>query len=216
MKLQWLKDIIGNAYTDEMDASAAQALGKDFVPRSDFNDKNAKVKELETQITQLNDTVKERDKQLETLKASTGDVNALKEQITKLQGENADAAKSFAAEIKKLKIDTAVDMALSAARARNPKAVKALLELDNAELDDKGLVKGLDEQIKKLTAAPDSAFMFETKQQGNFEGFKPGEKGGNPDGGMTLENFRKLSPADRFKFAQTKPEEYKKLYGGTE
>ena len=87
---------------------------------------------------------------------------------------------------------------------------------DKAELDEDGTVKGLAEQLKKLTTAPDSAFMFETeKQQQKFGGFKPGEKGGEPNGGMTLESFRKMSPVERFNFSQKNPEEYKKLYGGT-
>lgn len=81
MKLQWLKDIIGDVYTDDMDNAAAQALGKDFVSRADFNEKAGKAKELEATVTQLNGTVKDRDKQLETLKASTGDMAALKDQI---------------------------------------------------------------------------------------------------------------------------------------
>ena len=212
MKLQWLKDIIGDVYTDDMDNAAAQALGKDFVSRADFNEKAGKVKELEATVTQLNGKVKDRDKQLETLKASTGDMAALKDQISKLQQDNADAAKAHAAEIKRLKIDTAV----ATAKAKNVKAVKALLDLDKAELDEDGTVKGLAEQLKKLTTASDSAFMFETeKQQQKFDGFKPGEKGDEPNGGMTLESFRKLSPVERFNFSLKNPEEYKKLYGGT-
>lgn len=39
MKLLWLKEIIGDAYTEDMDAAACQAIGKDFVARADFNAK---------------------------------------------------------------------------------------------------------------------------------------------------------------------------------
>lgn len=38
-----------------------------------------------------------------------------------------------------------------------------------------------------------------------------GNKGGNV---MTLEEFRKLSPQERYDFSQKNPEEYKTLYGG--
>ena len=216
MKLQWLKDIIGDAYTDDMDNAAAQALGKDFVSRADFNEKAGKVKELEATVTQLNGTVKDRDKQLETLKTSTGDVAALQDQISTLQRDNADAAKKHAAEIERIKIDNAAVMEIMAAKAKNVTAVKALCNLDNAVLGEDGKVKGLAEQLKNLAAASDSAFMFETeKQKQQFNGFKPGEKGGEPNGGMTLESFRKMSPVERFNFSQKNPEEYKKLYGGT-
>lgn len=33
MKLLWLKEIIGDAYTEDMDTAACQAIGKDFVAR---------------------------------------------------------------------------------------------------------------------------------------------------------------------------------------
>lgn len=60
MKLQWMKDILGDAYTDEMDAKVSAALGERFVARADFNEKTGKVKELETQVTQLNEGIRFR------------------------------------------------------------------------------------------------------------------------------------------------------------
>lgn len=51
--------------------------------------------------------------------------------------------------------------------------MKALLDLDKAELDADGAVKGLADQIKKLAAAPDSGFMFETKEQNNLRALSP-------------------------------------------
>ncbi len=140
--LEWLKAILGEAYSEETDKKVSEEIGKDFVARADFNTLSAEKKTLA-------DTVKERDRQLETLKATTGDVEALKTKIATLQTENAAAAKAYEAEIKSLKIDTAVELALSAAKAKNVKAVKALLDLDKAELDADGTVKGLAE-IKSL------------------------------------------------------------------
>lgn len=168
--LEWLKAILGEAYSEETDKKVSEEIGKDFVARADFNTLSAEKKTLA-------DTVKERDRQLETLKATTGDVEALKTKIATLQTENAAAAKAYEAEIKSLKIDTAVELALSAAKAKNVKAVKALLDLDKAELDADGTVKGLADQIKKLTEVPDSNFLFETGRAG-FKGFKPGESSG--------------------------------------
>jgi len=47
MKLQWLKDILGDSYTEEQDAKVCAALGERFVARTDFNDKVSKLKEAE-------------------------------------------------------------------------------------------------------------------------------------------------------------------------
>lgn len=207
--LDWLKTILGDAYTEELDKKVSEEIGKNFVSRADFNTLNTEKKALA-------DTVKDRDKQLEALKASTGDVEALKTQIATLQADNAAAAKTHEAEIKRLKIDTAVELALSTAKAKNAKAVKALLDLEKAELADDGTVKGLDDQIKKLVEGADTGFLFDTSTpKKDFKGFKPGETGDpKPSGDLTLENFRKLSPAERFSYAQNHPEEYKKLYDG--
>lgn len=206
--LDWLKTILGDAYTEEIDKKVSDEIGKAFVARVDFNTLNAEKKALA-------DTVKERDKQLETLKTSTGDVEALKTQITSLQTENAAAEKAHAEEIRKLKIDTAVELALSAAKAKNIKAARALLHLEKAELDEDGTVKGLSEQIQKLSKAPDSGFLFETStQKQNFKGFMPGESGDGKAGAMTLETLRMMTPAERYTYSVNHPEEYKKLYGG--
>ena len=87
-----------------------------------------------------------------------------------------------AAEIKQLKINSAVDAALTAAKAKNNKAVRALLDLDKAELADDGTVKGLGDQIKKLVGAEDSKFLFDTQKK-QFKGAVPGESGvEDPDG----------------------------------
>ena len=99
--LEWLKTILGDAYTEETDKKVSEEIGKNFVARSDFNTLNTEKKNLA-------DAVKERDRQLEELKASAGDVESLRTQITALQTENANAAKAHEAEIRRLIIDTAV------------------------------------------------------------------------------------------------------------
>lgn len=208
---EWLKAILGEAYTEDIDKKVAEEIGKSFVARADFNTANTEKKALA-------DTVAKRDKQLESLKTTTGDVDALKAEITKLQEINVLATQNHEAEITKLKIETAVELALTAAKAKNVKSAKALLDLEGATLAKDGSVKGLDDQIKKLIAAPDSSFLFEAAdpQQQQFQGMKPPEKQdtGAPSG-MTLDAFKKLSPAERHDFASSSPEAYQNLYGGT-
>ena len=136
------------------------------------------IKNLQTEVEGLKTQVGDRDKQLETLKASAGDNADLKKQIEDLQTENATAKANHESELNQLKIDFAVEKALTGAKAKNIKAVKALLELNDAKLDKDGNVKGLAEQIEKLTSGDDTKFLFEaqkqTKQQQNFKGFQPG------------------------------------------
>ena len=160
-------------------AKASEEELKGFVPKSRFDEVNEARKHAE-------DSVKERDKQIEGLKESAGDAEKLKQQIEQLQQDNKQKDSNHALEIKKLKIDNAVGSALNAAKAKNLKAVRALLDLDKAELDESGNVKGLAEQIKKLSEAEDSKFMFESSGKPKMKGAKTGEDGiddndGKPD-----------------------------------
>lgn len=157
---------------DELASKVAEELGGNYVPKARFN-------EVNTELKQAKDQVKERDTQLETLKKSTGDVEAMKKQIETLQAENKTKDEAHSDEIKKIKIDTAVDKALTAAKAKNHKAVKALLDLSNAELADDGTVKGLAAQIKTLSEAEDSKFLFyadNVQKNQSSRGFVPGQQ----------------------------------------
>ena len=151
------------------DASAEELKG--YIPKARFDEINNDKKKLELDV-------RERDTQLETLKNSTGDVAALKTQITTLQTENKTKDETHAVELKQLKIDAAVSAALTTSKAKNEKAVKALLDLSKAELGDDGSIKGLDDQIKKLTEAEDSKFLFNTEtKKTKIKGATPGETG---------------------------------------
>lgn len=177
--LEWLKTILGDAYTQDIDKKVSAEIGKAFVSKSDFNTVNETKKQLETALS-------ERDAQLESLKSSNGDIDTLRKQITELQAQNTKQSEEHAEAIKQLKLDSAVDAALMAAKARNVTAARALLDLSNLELAEDGTVKGLTNQIKALADSPGTGFLFDsdTRRSGSFKGLKPGEKGdGAPAGG---------------------------------
>lgn len=168
------------------------------------------IKNLQTEVDGLKTQVGDRDKQLETLKASAGDNADLKKQIEDLQTENSTAKANHESELNQLKIDFAVEKALTGAKAKNIKAVKALLELDDAKLDKDGNVKGLAEQIEKLTSGDDTKFLFEaqkqTKQQQNFKGFQPGASGEQKPGEGEKVDFSKMSYDELTAYMEANPD----------
>ena len=168
------------------------------------------IKNLQTEVDGLKTQVGDRDKQLETLKASAGDNADLKKQIEDLQTENATAKANHESELNQLKIDFAVEKALTGAKAKNIKAVKALLELDDAKLDKDGNVKGLAEQIEKLTSGDDTKFLFEaqkqTKQQQNFKGFQPGASGEQKQVEVEKVDFSKMSYYELTAYMEANPD----------
>ena len=161
--------------------TASQEELKGFIPKARFDEVNNEKKKLENDV-------KERDTQLETLKNSTGDVEAMKKQIETLQSENKQKDEAHAAEIMQLKIDNAIESALTGAKAKNITAVKALLKnMEKAELQEDGTIKGLAEQITALQKS--DAYLFEAKASTKMKGAKPGETG-NEDGDNSVDTSK--------------------------
>ena len=171
---------------------------------------STEIKNLQTEVEGLKTQVGDRDKQLETLKASAGDNADLKKQIEDLQTENATAKATHESELNQLKIDFAVEKALTGGISKNIKAVKALLELGEAKLDKDGNVKGLDEQIEKLRSGDDTKFLFEAqkqqKQQQNFKGFQPGASGEQKPGEGEKVDFSKMSYDELTAYMEANPD----------
>ena len=101
--LEWLKEILGDSYTEDIDGRVSAEIGKGFVARADFNTKNDEVKTLQGQLKTAQDG----------LKAFDGvDVEGLKGQIKKLQDDMAAQADAF-------KFDTLLDGAIRDAKGKN-------------------------------------------------------------------------------------------------
>ena len=174
------EDLIALGLTDEQAEKVLSANAehlKGFIPKHRFDEVNTTKKDLESQIT-------DRDKQLETLKNSTGDMESLKNTIAQLQADNKAAADNYQAELGRIKLDNAVNTALLSANTINPKAVRALFDMDKIKMDGDTLL-GINDQIENLKKAEDSKMLFRAETTG-FSGVKPGEgntgsnQGGQP------------------------------------
>lgn len=135
-----------------------------YVPKSRFNEVNEEKKTLTA-------TVADRDKQMETLKKSTGDLDALKNQIKSLQDANKKAQEEADAKMKELRINDAIKLAI-VDKAQDVDIVSSLFDKGKLILGDDGKITGLDEQLKELQK--NKAFLF--KQAGPNPKYDP--KGG--------------------------------------
>ena len=139
-----------------------------YVPKSRFNEVNEEKKTLTA-------TVADRDKQLETLKKSTGDLDALKNQIKSLQDANKKAQEEADAKMKELRINDAIKLAI-VDKAQDVDIVSSLFDKTKLILGDDGKITGLDEQLKELQK--NKAFLF--KQAGPNPKYEPTGGHGNP------------------------------------
>jgi hypothetical protein len=154
-KMDWLKGILKKAGIEEGKLDSVigdinKELPKHFIPKDKYNEVAEAKKKLETDI-------QERDKQFEQLKNAAGNSEELKAQIEQLQAENQKAAEEWQAKMAQMQLNFAIEKALAAAKAKNTKAVKALLDLEKVKLDGEQLL-GLDDQLKELQKS--DAYLF--------------------------------------------------------
>lgn len=143
----------------------AAEINKGTVPKAVFNEKNSEVNRLKTEITN-------RDTQIEQIKNESKDSATLQATINQLQQENETAKANYEKEIEGLKLTSALDAQLTAAKARNPEIVKNVLNMDTIKLDN-GQILGLAEQLDKLRETDSYLFDVEVDQH----------DGGNGNGG---------------------------------
>jgi hypothetical protein len=166
------EDLIAMGLTDEQAQKVMDSLNGNYVTKVRFNEVNEENKTLKQSVA-------DRDKQLEDLKKSSGDNAELKKQIEDLQQQNADQKKAHDAELAQLKLDNAIDAALTAAGAKNTKAVRAVADLSGVKLDKDGKLTGLDEQLAAVQKSDAYLFVEQSnQQQQTFKGFQPGATGG--------------------------------------
>lgn len=177
-----LKELLGEELYNQImakvgDKKLAVVNDGNWFPKEKFDEVNTAKKQAEADL-------KERDTQLVDLKKSTGDNKALQDQITQLQTDNKTASEKYEAEVKALKINTALKLAL-AGDTHDPDLVASLLHKEKIEINEDGTIKaGFDDQVKALRES--KAFLFVEKQDGEpkFKGAKPPEGGGNKGGGQ--------------------------------
>jgi len=204
LKLEWLKELFekaeikdGKIDIDGIMEKAETEFSKNAVSIEEFNLFKEKLKQAETDI-------KNRDKQLEELKKV--DVDRLNSEIVRLQRENKANKEKGEADIKQMQISHAVDMALMKANIKGDKAmaaVKALLNLENAEFDGNS-VKGLDKQIKDLKADSSVGVLFGNDNNGvHLTGVKPAE---SSDGIPQSKNADKMNYEELCAYMEENPD----------
>lgn len=188
--MDWLKEVLTKAGIEEAKIdgvveAVSKELPKHFIPKDKYNEVAEAKKKLEADL-------QERDKQLEELKTAAGTNEELKQQIEKLQAENKKASEEWQTKLAQMQLDFALERALTAAKARNPKAVKALLDMDKVKLDGEQLL-GLDDQLKAIQQSDPYLFGDSNNKVGG--GTNPADAG-NQAPVFSREQLKKMTPEE--------------------
>ena len=173
-----LKTVLGDDLFNQVKAKVEADPNKDkirienvdiesgnYIPKSKFNEVNEALKTANTEIAT-------RDTQLADLKKSAKGNEDLLTKINELQTANTTTKAEADKKIADLQKENAISEALYGAKARNPKAIKGMLDLTKVEFKD-GKVVGLDEQLAEIKKS--DAYLFEAVK--TTPGFNPAADG---------------------------------------
>jgi len=188
------EEFVALGISEELAEKAATASAdelKGYIPKSRFDEVNTAKGNAEKSYNDIK-------AELEKLKASAGDNEALQTQITDLQTQLKDAENKHKEEIAEMKMSNAIHAALGDS-VQDADLVAGLLDRSKLILGDDGKVTGLDEQIKGLKES--KAFLFKPEDKGgkngNNVGFRVGStnQGGSTGVGSEGENKVDLKAA---------------------
>lgn len=157
MKTEFLKSL--NLSQEVIDKIMAEN-GKDIAAEQKKAEKaiqerdsyKLKAESLETQVNDANTEIQKfKDMDIDGIKKAADDWKETAEKA------KADADK----QISQMKFDYALSAALNGAKAKNAKAVKALLDMDGLKFND-GKIVGLDEQLAQIKT--DNDYLFESDE----------------------------------------------------
>lgn len=148
---------------------------------ADIGRAKSNTDELKSQITQLQTQLNDKTNEFNALKESTKDYENLQNQIAQLTTDKTTLQNELNNQVTQLKQEHERENKVRDAKAKNVKAVMALLDPN----------KDTDEQLAALKAGEDTAFLFGETHSGSPSGTQPnnppsGGHGGTPPTGKSF------------------------------
>ena len=218
--MDFLKEILGDelfkqiseklkAYNENPDnkdrqIKLANLTEGNFIPKQQFDSVTAENQTNAQKLTEANALI-------EQLKKSAKGDEALQTKISEYQIKVAE----LETELAKAKINAAVKVGLMSANAVDVDYLTYKLgeKGEKLELDEQGNIKGWNDKISALkTQFPT---MFTGSSDGAFDGYRPIEKGTNPDTQtLTRSDILKKPYSERVKLFNENPENYSQIMKG--
>ena len=218
--MDFLKEILGDelfkqvseklkAYNENPDnkdkqVNLANLTDGGYIPKQQFDSVTAENQTNAQKLTEANTLI-------EQLKKSAKGDEALQSKIGEYQTKVAE----LEAELAKTKVNSAVKVGLMSANAIDVDYLTYKLSEkgEKLELDEQGNIKGWSDKISALkTQFPT---MFEGKTSGSYDGYRPIEKGANPDTQpLTRADILKKPYSERVKLFNENPDNYSQIMKG--
>lgn len=158
--MDFLKELFGDKALTFEELKTAVEAASDKIKVANLKDggyvDKDKYSAKETELTQIKEQITAANKQIDDFKKL--DVEGIKAAADKYKSDYEAAQTKYQADIEKMKLDHAIERELRNVKAKNVKAVKALLDLGKVKLDGESLL-GLTEQLE--TTKTDAPYLFD-------------------------------------------------------
>lgn len=154
-----LKELLKKQGLDDTKVEAilnAMKEAKVYVSKSENIDE--RYSKLKSQKAELDKQLTERDTQLEELKKNNSSNAKLLKQLEDLKSTNETSKTEYENKISQMEFNYKLDNSLLEAKCKNPKALKAILNLANIKLKDDNF-EGLKDQLESLKKS--DGYLFE-------------------------------------------------------
>lgn len=168
------EDLIAMGLTEEQANKVLEAYTeslKGFIPKARFDEVNDAKKDLEQQL-------KDRDKQLDDLSKKVKDNEELSKQIKDLQDANKTTKEQYEAKIKEMTINAAIREKLT--DAKYPDLLITKFDKSKLVVADDGTVSGIDDQLTQIKEQYKDLFIPEVKGNPPFNNDKSASGIKNP------------------------------------
>lgn len=176
------EDFVALGISEELAEKAAEKSEKELkgmVPRDRLNEESKAKRQAEDSYNSVKT-------ELDKLKESAGDNEALKSQIEQLKRDLQQKETTHAAEIADMKMTNAIQAAIGSV-AQDAELVAGLLDRSKMILAEDGKLTGLDDQIKGLKES--KPFLFKETAGYPASPRDGGEPAGTGGGGKTRDLF---------------------------
>lgn len=154
---------------------------------SDIGRAKGELQTYKDKVAELEKDVSTKDSRISELEKANEEVTTLKEQVTTLQADKTKLQGDLDTKLTTIQKTHAIENGVRDAKAKNVKAVMALLDMEKITYTD-GKLDGLSTQIETLTKGEDTSFLF--GESGSPSGTAPGSaSGGNGGNAPTAKTF---------------------------
>lgn len=146
---------------------------------SDIGRAKGELDSYKEKITNLENDLKTKTDRITELEKSNVDIQALQDKITQLETDNGTLKGELDTKVAALLKNHAIENGVRDAKAKNVKAVMALLDLEKVTFTD-GKLEGLSEQLESLTQNESYLFGDSHHVPVGTNPARPDAKGGTP------------------------------------